>query len=162
MPKYVLDSGYDYDFSILAISSPEPDYKLCIHINRLLNIELSRDTPIELSYKNTVTPLTFSCFMYEEEEEENRYILLANRSMNTVSAIGKPAGLSLFDNESSSDMKGFLIPELLQADYLLLLQTDDHITIAKDIQGKLKKLNFVQTVQNINPETLPTKKNLII
>lgn len=162
MPKYVLDSGYDYDFSILAISSPEPDYKLCIHINRLLNIELSRDTPIELSYKNTVTPLTFSCFMYEEEEEENRYILLANRSINTVSAIGKPAGLSLFDNESSSDMKGFLIPELLQADYLLLLQTDDHITIAKDIQGKLKKLNFVQTVQNINPETLPTKKNLII
>jgi len=162
MPKYVLDSGYDYDFSLLAISSPEPDYKLCIHINRLLNIELSRDTPLELSYKNTVTPLTFSCFMYEEAEEENRYVLLANRSTNTVSAIGKPSGLSLFDDEASSDMKGFLIPELLQADYLLLLQTDDHISIANDIQAKLKKLNFVQTVQNINPETLSTKKNLIL
>ena len=162
MPKYVLDSGYDFDFSLLAISSPEPDYKLCIHVNRLLNIELSCSTPIELSSKNMITPLTFSCFMFEEEEEENRYILLANRSMNTVSAIGKPSGLSLFDDESSADVKGFLIPELLQADYLLLLQTDNHENIAKDIQQELKKLNFVQTVQNINPETLSTKKNLII
>jgi hypothetical protein len=100
--------------------------------------------------------------MYEEAEEENRYILVANRSVNTVSAIGKPSRLSLFDDESSSDMKGFLIPELLQADYLLLLQTDNHSSIAKDIQAKLKKLNFVQTVQYINPETLLTKKNLII
>jgi hypothetical protein len=162
MPKYVLDSEYDYDFSLLAISSPEPDYKLCIHINRLLNIELSRDIPIELSNKNVPEPLTFSCFMYEEEEEENRYILLSNRSTNTVSALGRSTELSLFDNELTADSKGFLIPELLQADYLLLVKTDDHINIARDVQPKLKKLNFVQTVQNIDPQTLSTKKNLII
>jgi len=75
MPKHILDSGYDYDFSLLAISSPEPDYKLCVHLNRLLNIELSRDQPIELSHKTMQTPLTFSCFIYEEEEEESRYII---------------------------------------------------------------------------------------
>ena len=163
MPKYVLDSGFDYDFSLLAISSAEPDYKLCIHINRILSIELSRSTPIELSAKNMRTPLSFSCFMFEEdEEEENRYILLANRSMNTVSAVGKPSGLSLFDDESSADMKGFLIPELLQADYLLLLQHDHHAELAKHLASELKKLNFVQTVQTIDPETLSSKKNLII
>jgi len=59
-------------------------------------------------------------------------------------------------------MKGFLIPELLQSDYLFLLKADDHISIAENIQVELKKLNFVQTVQNINPETLISKKNLII
>ena len=163
MPKYVLDSGFDYDFSLLAISSSETDYQLCIHLNRLLNIELSRRTPIELRNKNMKNPLSFSCFMYEEDEEdENRYILLANRSMNNVSVIGRSSGLSLFDDESASDMKGFLIPELLQADYLLLLQTDGHEQIAKEVFTKLKKLNFVQRVQNIDPETLPTKMNLII
>lgn len=163
MPKYVLDSGFDYDFSLLAISSSETDYQLCIHVNRLLNIELSRCAPIELRNKNMKSPLSFSCFMYEEEEEEeNRYILLANRSMNNVSVIGKTSGLSLFDDESAQDMKGFLIPELLQADYLLLLQTNNHSAIATDILTKLKKLNFVQTVQNINPETLQSKTNLII
>jgi hypothetical protein len=163
MPKYVLDSGFDYDFSLLAISSAENDYQLCIHINRLLGIELSRFTPIELKNKNMKTPLSFSCFMFEDDEdEENRYILLANRSMNNVSVVGKTTGLSLFDDDSAQDMKGFLIPELLQADYLLLLQTDNHERTAADILTKLKKLNFVQSVQNINPETLPSKTNLII
>src|ERR1700758_2208059 len=132
MPKYVLDSGFDYDFSLLAISSAETDYQLCIHVNRLLNIELSRYPPIELKSKSMKSPLSFSCFMYEEEDEENRFILLANRSMNNISVVGKPTGLSLFDDESTQDMKGFLIPELLQADYLLLLQTNDHASIAKD------------------------------
>ncbi|HWY37945.1 MAG TPA: IPExxxVDY family protein [Bacteroidia bacterium] len=162
MPKYVLDSGFDYDFSLLAVSSAEPDYTLCIHINRLLNIELSRRTPIELSTKNIVNPLSFPCFMYEDEEEENRYILLANRSTNNVATAGKVPELSLFDNEFAGDMKGFLIPELLQADYLLLLQVAGHEEIAKDIQAKLKKLTFVQSVQGIDPETLPTKMNLLI
>ena len=163
MPKYVLDSGFDYDFSLLAISSQENDYQLCIHINRLLGIELSRFTPIELKSKTMKTPLSFSCFMFEDDEdEENRYILLANRSTNNVSVAGKTTGLSLFDDDSAQDMKGFLIPELLQADYLLLLQTDNHERTASDILNKLKKLNFVESVQNINPEALPSKTNLII
>ncbi len=162
MPKYSLEPDYDYDFSLLAISSAEPDYKLCIHINRLLNIDLSRDIPIELSGKSMLSPLAFSCFMYEEEEEENRYILLSNRSTNKVAAVSKPSGPSLFDEELSSDMKGFLVPELLQTDYLLLIRADDHISIANEIQTKLKKLNFVQAIQNINIETLASKKHLII
>jgi hypothetical protein len=163
MPKYVLDAGYDYDFSLLAISSQETDYQLCIHINRLLGIELSRYAPIELKNKTMKNPLSFSCFMFEDDEdEENRYILLANRSMNNVSVIGKTPGLSLFDDDSAQDMKGFLIPELLQADYLLLLHTDSHENTAKDIATKLKKMKFVQSVQNIDPETLSSKTNLLI
>lgn len=162
MARYVLDSGYDYDFSLLAISSSEPDYQLCIHINRLLGIELERCAPIELTNKNMKAPLAFSCFIFEEEDDENRYILLANRSLNTVAPIGKPNELSLFDDESSSDIKGFLIPELLKTDYLLLLQTGDHVELAHEMQLKLTKLDVIQTVQNIDPETLPTKKNLLI
>lgn len=163
MPKYVLDSGIDYDFSLLAISSQESDYQLCIHLNRMLGIELERFSPIELKNKSMKTPLAFSCFMFEDdEEEENRYVLLANRSMNDVSLVGKPAGLSLFDDESAQDMKGFLIPELLQTDYLLLLHTNNHESLAAEIMAKLKKLKSVQGVQNIDPGTLPSKTNLIV
>ena len=163
MPKYVLDSGFDFDFSLLAISSQENDYQLCIHLNRLMGIELSRYAPIELKSKNMKAPLSFSCFMFEEDEdEENRYVLLANRSTNNVSVAGKTTGLSLFDDEAAQDMKGFLIPELLQADYLLLLQTDNHEHIAGEIAAKLKKLNFVQSVERIDAEKLPSKTNLII
>jgi len=163
MAKYVLENNFDFDFSVLAISSSEPDYKLCIHLNRELGIDLMRETPLDLSAKNMKTPLTFSCFVYEDEEEFCQYILLSNRSINAAVALGnKQSAPSLFDEDASSDMKGFLIPELARCDYLLLLKGDNHESLAKSIQPMLKKINFVQSVQNIKPDTLNSKKNLII
>ena len=163
MAKYVLENNFDFDFSLLAISSSEPDYKLCIHLNRALNIDLIRETPLDLSAKNMKTPLAFSCFMFEDEEEFNQYILLSNRSTNAAVSLGnKQSAPSLFDEDSASDMKGFLIPELTQCDYLLMLKGDNHESLAKSIQPMLKNINFVQAVQIVKPETLNSKKNLII
>ncbi|HXB40613.1 MAG TPA: IPExxxVDY family protein [Bacteroidia bacterium] len=163
MAKYVLENVYDFDFSILAISSSEPDYKLCIHLNRLLNINLVRENPVDLSAKNMKSPLAFSCFCYEEEENFNEYMLLSNRSTNSIPVAGSiSTAPSLFDEESPADMKGFLVPELTQCDFLLVLKGEGHETLAKSIQPVLKNINFVQAVQNVNPETLPSKKNLIL
>ncbi len=75
MSKYVLDSDYDYDFSLLALSAHIPDYKISIEINHLLGINLGRDTPIELSNKSIKTPLLFSCFSFQNEEEQTDFIL---------------------------------------------------------------------------------------
>src|ERR1700740_2607426 len=126
MPKYVLDTEYDYDFSLLAISAHVPDYKVCIEINRLLNIELVRDIPIELSTKATGAPLLFSCFSYQDEEEQSDFMLLSNKSSNTVAASKKIiAPPSLFDDKRE-DIKFLLIPELAQTDFLLILKADNH------------------------------------
>lgn len=163
MAKYVLENVYDFDFSLLAISSSEPDYKLSIHLNRLLNIDLVRETPIDLSSKSMKQPLTFSCFFYEDEENFHVYMLLSNRSSNSVIASGNVSvAPSLFDEDSPADIKGFLVPELTQYDFLLMLKGEGHETLAKSIQPKLKKINFVQSVQNVNPDTLTSKKNLLI
>ena len=163
MAKYVLENDYDFDFSILAISSSEPDYKLCIHLNRLLNIDLVRENPLDLSSKSMKSPLAFSCFSYEEEENFNRYMLLSNRSSNSIPTINNVSTApSLFDEESPADMKGFLVPELTRCDYLFILKGDEHKSLAKSIQPKLKNINFVQAVQNVEPETLQSKKNLLI
>ena len=160
MSKYVLDSEYDYDFSLLAVSAHVPDYKVCIEINRLLNIELSRDASIELSHKNISSPLLFSCFAFQDEEEQSEFILLSNKSGNMVTS-SKTATLSLF-SEEKQDVKFLLVPELAQADFLLLLKADNHRDLIYDIQNKLKSITFVLSVQKIEPETLASKKNLII
>ncbi len=163
MAKYVLENVYDFDFSLLAISSSEPDYKLCIQLNRVLGIDLMRATAVDLSSKAMKTTLTFSCFSFEEEEDYNQYILISNRSSNSVEAPGKvKAAPSLFDEESPADMKGFLVPELMQYDFFLLLKGEGHETLAQSVQPKLKNINFVSSVQNIDPETLHSKKNLLI
>ena len=162
MPKYVLDTEYDYDFSLLAISAHVPDYKVCIEINRLLNIELVRDVAIELSTKNTSTPLLFSCFSYQDEEEQNEFMLLSNKSSNTVAASKKMTSpLSLFDDKRE-DIKFLLIPELAQTDFLFILKADNHEQAIYNIQNKLKTITFALSVQTIDVETLASKKNLII
>lgn len=163
MAKYVLDNVFDYDFSLLAITSSEPDYKLCIHLNRQLGVNLERDEPVDLNAKNMKNALAFACFCYEDEENFHQYVLLANRSTNPVESAAKaPTTPSLFDEESPADMKGYLVPELAQYDYLLLLKGEGHETLASEIQPELKKIIFVQAIRTINPESLSSKKNLLI
>ncbi|MHB8260739.1 MAG: IPExxxVDY family protein [Bacteroidia bacterium] len=161
MSKYVLTTEYDFNFSLLALSAHVPDYKMCIEINHLLGINLSRDIPIELSTKKINAPLLFSCFTFQDEEEQTEYILLSNTSSNTVSSSAKAENLSLF-KEERKDMKFLLMPELAQADFLLMIKADNHKELMYDIQYKLKTITFVLSVQNMNPETLSSKKNLII
>jgi hypothetical protein len=162
MPKYVLDSEYDYDFSLLAISAYVPDYKMCIEINKLLNIELVRDIAIELSTKNTHTPLLFSCFSYQDEEEQSEFILLSNKSSNTVAASTKTVSAPSLFNNDREDIKFLLIPELAQTDFLFILKADNHAEMIYNMQNKLKTITFTLSVQTIEVETLHSKKNLII
>lgn len=163
MAKYVLDQVYDYDFSLLAITSSEPDYKLCIHLNRALRINLVREAPVDVRSRGMKAPLAFSCFAYQDEEEFNEYILLSNRSLNSVTpSASVSAAPSLFDEESPADVKGYLVPELAQYDYLLLLKGELHETLAQDIQPALKNITFVQAVRAVAPDSLPSKKNLLI
>lgn len=163
MAKYVLENVYDYDFSLIAISSSEPDYKICIHLNRALGVDLERDASIDLSSKNIRTPLTFSLFSYEDEENFAQYILLSNQSNNSVLAsetiVTAP---SLFDAEPQADVKGYLVPELAQYDYLLLLKGEEHEILSEEIQPLLKRINFIRAIKSVNPETLTSKKNLLI
>ncbi|MEO8762381.1 MAG: IPExxxVDY family protein [Bacteroidia bacterium] len=161
MPKYTLETEYDYDFSLLAISAYVPDYKLCIEINRLLNIELERDIPIELSTKSINTPLFFSCFSCLEEEE-NEFILLSNKSSNTVAASAKSVSPPSLFEEVREDIKFMLVPELPQTDFLLILKADNHAQQIYNIQNKLKTITFAMSIQTIEVETLASKKNLII
>ncbi len=163
MPKHILDAGYDYDFSLLAISAYVPDYKLCIEINKLLNIELVRDAFLEFSTKNINAPLLFTCFTYQDEEEQSDFILLSNKSTNAVApsarVVSEP---SLFEEEERKDIKLMLVPELAQTDYLFILKADNHAQAIYNIQNKLKTITFAQSVQTIEVETLTSKKNLIV
>lgn len=163
MAKYVLENVYDFDFSLLAITSSEPDYKLCIHLNRILQVNLVREDPVDLNARTMKTPLTFSCFSYQDEQEFNEYVLLSNRSMNSVvpSADLKTAP-SLFDEESPADVKGYLVPELAQYDYLLLIKGEAHETVAQQIQPALKNITFVQAARLVALAGLHSKKNLLI
>jgi hypothetical protein len=163
MPKYVLEADFDYDFSLLAISAHVPDYKMCIEINRLLNIDLIRDTPVDLSEKEMSAPLLFSCFTFQDEDEQCDYTLLSNTSSNSVAASNRLVSPpSLFDNQESQHIRRLLVPELPQCNFFLILYADNHAQKAYQIQNKIKTATFVLSVQTIDVKNLASKKNLIV
>ena len=161
MAKYVLDADFDYDFSLIALSAHVPDYKMCIELNRLLSLDFTRDTAIDLKEKNTASALLFSCFSFQDEEDLSEYFLLSNTSSNSVGLSNKASEpQSLFSEEKN--IKRLLIPELPQTDFLFLLKADNHTQEIHRIARQIKTIPFVLSAQIIEVETLPSKKNLLV
>jgi hypothetical protein len=166
MAKHTLEIEYDYNFILLAISCHEPDYKLCHALNQSLGIELLRENDLELKNKKQEDQLLFSNYSYVDEAEYLEYILLSNKSYNASRTIANTASNQgdLFGetDESASAQKGFLVPELSNADYLLIVKAEYDPDLAEDLENKVKQISFVLNVQVADAEALPSKKNLIV
>jgi hypothetical protein len=135
-----LDVGYDYDFEVLALISPEKDYKLAWNINKVLNIKLRRDADLCLEFGKG-NKLIFSNFKYDTEYAGLR--LLRNRSYD------------------SKESKPFLLPEFKEYDYLIKSEGEKDIFNMKEIAGKLNQLSLIQYIKKIEIHTLKSKENLI-
>ncbi len=133
MTRHLLEVTFDYEFDLIGISCHLRDYRLCWELNRLLELNLSRDE-IGAETESGVFAL------YSDECPETRTIinLLVNRGEN-----------------------GLLIPELRQADYLLMLREnarweDDELV---DI---IKGHPQILTAFSIDPNGLKSKENLLL
>jgi hypothetical protein len=140
MKAFRLDVSHDYGFEVLALISPEKDYKLAWNINKLLNIKFQRDPDLCLDFDQG-NKLVFSNFKYDTEYAGLR--LLRNRS---------------FD---SRDSKPFLLPELKEYDYIIKSEGEKNIFNMKEIAEKLKSLSIIQFIRKIEIHTLKSKENLI-
>ncbi|MFL5751767.1 MAG: IPExxxVDY family protein [Bacteroidia bacterium] len=166
MAKYSLDEEYDFNFILFAISCHEPDYKLCYALNQALNLNLIREDDVLLKNKKQEDNLLFSFYFYEDESEYVEYNLLSNKSYNSSKTIANPknkqADLFGETDASANSQKGYLVPELSNADFLLIVRTDYEASLAEELENKIKQLSFVLKVQVIDVGDLPSKKNLIV
>ena len=166
MAKYTLETDYDFNFILFAISCHEPDYKLCYSLNQVLNIGLIREGDVELKNKKQEDNLLFSFYAFEDESDYIEYNLISNKSYNSSKTIAneKSNQGDLFGETDSSAnaQKGYLVPELNNADFLLIMRTDYDADLTEEIESKIKQLSFVLKVQVIDVEDLASKKNLIV
>ena len=63
-------------YKLLALSSPEPDYRLAWLLNNALSINLQRDLSISLTKESP----SFAVFMDNENESGTKYTLLSNKN----------------------------------------------------------------------------------
>lgn len=131
-----LDFDYDYDFLLFGISSHAKDYRLCWSLNRLLEIELTREEDIVLDEQPDPRP--FSFYAYENEDAHLKYIVVANRG-----EIGR------------------LIAEQKQADYFLVIEGYYNQLNRSLLLEKVRSSDFVLTAFELDPNELKSRQNLL-
>lgn len=136
--KYSLDDDYEFDFHLLGVSCHEKDYRICWAINHALGINLSKEEKdIEVIIRKSNRFSLHSMYTFFDEDNEVEYRLISNRST-----------------------MGYLIPEAMQADYLLMISDNCQWTV-DELKKEINGIGFVLTTYQINVESLKSKENLI-
>jgi hypothetical protein len=141
MKKRKLEAEINYDFSLIGIISPLKDYKLAWTMNKLLELQLSKEKDIEIDFLKSKS-LVISNFLYETEHSSLR--LLKNKSVDQF-----------------SDNPIFLLPELNKFDYLMIIKGFDDVFSPSYLKKKLLTVPQIQFVQSFLLESLKSKENLI-
>lgn len=137
MSKKILRVDYNFDFSLIGISSSARDYRLCWYINNNLPLKFARIDDV-LIYSEFGEESYHSCFKYSLPNTETDLYLLTNRS---------------------SVMH--LLPELKETDFFILSTEDINEEDQKEIIQLLNKIDAIQTAYPIDPNNLKSRENLL-
>lgn len=140
MPKKVhkLTEKEDYRFRLAGISSAENDYRLSWSLNQVLGINLVRMDNLEIYHQRLDDRQSFSQFEYFDEESLLHYRLISNKSAN-----------------------GYLLEEMTNLDYLLQVSGDMDETWLDELIKKIKGMEGIILVFQIDPASLKSRKKLL-
>ncbi|MCO4293413.1 IPExxxVDY family protein [Solitalea sp. MAHUQ-68] len=138
MNKKVLKVSFDFDFTLIGISAPTRDYRLCWFLNKELSLNLVKTEDIILTNK-TNEEIYFSKYHQYFEESEQDYFLLTNKGT-----------------------EGFLVPEHKEIDFFLLIHNLNYQTERDTLLSKINKISITQTAFFIDANKLKSKENLLL
>jgi hypothetical protein len=121
------------DFILFGLVSSEPDYKLCLALNKKFRISLKSISPLKLDGDKD-TELLFSRFADSSESPDRIFYLVSNRSG-----------------------KNFLLRKLRNVDYILQLHDAINELTIDQITSSLREIPGVTAVFNIDTESVKDK-----
>jgi hypothetical protein len=140
MKKAKLQIEPTFDFELLGIVSPIREYRMAWLVNQELEINLVKADDLELEFLNS------------EKLEIAQYFL------------SLPHGfIQLLKNKAlnSSQQLAYLIPELKNLDYFLLVQDETEQLDLSNFMEKLSRNSLVQSIVRIDISKLKSKENLL-
>ncbi len=136
--KIKLDYSPEYDFIVIAILSFEKDYKLVWDINNSLAFDFLRTDDYKAYNKKRQTEQEFSTFIFHDEKEYVDYQIITNKSD-----------------------QGYLLEELKNIDFLMLIKGDFEDGYDKIFQSKLQNLQSVQSAFILDVTKIKAKERLM-
>jgi hypothetical protein len=132
-----LSDEVKYDFTLIGIVCNHRDYRLCMNLNNKLDINLSKQDEYSVFNNKRMEDQTFSFYEYVTEDED-RYNLISNKSL-----------------------KGFLLPEQNQIDYLFLIRLIRMVPDEQELLTKLKEIPIILGAYKLEIAKLKSRDNLV-
>ena len=127
-----------FEGNVIGLVSTLKDYKLAWSINQVFRIKLALQPPIVMEFLKS-PDLAITNFLFENEF--CAYRLLRNRG-----------------NDINS---GYLIPELVNFDFFLLITGEEEILPEQSVIDGLHNINGISFFQQIDVNRLKSKDNFI-
>lgn len=126
-----------FDFLLIGIVCSHRDYRLCMELNRKLNINLSKHDEYAVFNNKRMEDQSFSFYEFISEEED-RYNVISNKSQ-----------------------KGLLIPEQNQIDFLLIIRMNPMRIEEQELIDTLKEIPIILGAYKLDTVKLKSRENLV-
>lgn len=126
-----------FDFLLIGIVCSHRDFRLCMELNRKLDINLSKQDEYTVFSNKRMEDQFFSFYEYNSEEDD-RYNVISNKSQ-----------------------KGLLLPEQNQIDYLLLIRMNPMRIDEQELIDTLKEIPIVLGAYKLDAVKLKSRENLV-
>ena len=138
MRKTKLVVDHELDASVIGVVTTLKDYKLAWNINQVFKINLVKQPSLQIEFIKG-NDLSIVNFLFKTEFQQFR----------------------LIKNRSSDLNSGFLIPELSNFDFFLMLSIADKEMIHEAVLEKLHSIKGMEYIQQIDVDKLKSKDNFI-
>lgn len=146
----------EYNYVLIGIASSDSDYRLSWQLANTLHTEFRRADDLKIVDNKYSEPLLFSVYEGGNSNDE-RIRLISNKgcSSTTIKKQNNAAPLLNVDSD-----RPILIAEYKQIDYFFLVQKNENVN--NEIYfAKLKTINTIQFLQNLDIRLLKSREKLI-
>ena len=137
MIKKFLKLDFDFDFVLIAVTSPLKDYRLCYKVNLAAQTDFRKIEDLTLNFKENGFKY-HSCYLHKIPDSDCQFYFIANKGSN-----------------------GFLISEMKEVDYFIIIKEFIDEEDLSHFLDRLKSINDIQAAIEINPKRLKSKENLL-
>ena len=128
----------DFDFILIALTSSLKDYRICYLVNKYLNFNFTRTEDLEIDIAVAKGPVLFSLFHYSWESTETDFYFIGNKGSD-----------------------GYLVPEMREADYFILIKNYIDEDDLEGIISALNKIPEIVAAVKIDPKKIKSRENLL-